>query len=486
MISLTPSVWTMGGFDPCAGAGLLADARTLHTLGVLHFGVTTALTAQNGATVTRVDAVSIDLIEAQIHALKKLGWPAVIKLSLLPNEQVIQCLDHLLTDYPGQIIYDPVMVASAGMRLMSPQALPALLQLLKRVTILTPNLPEAECITHQAILTEADQLACLKKLLDYGVSHVILKGGHKSGSLAQDLYWGPKEHFWLNLPKLSSPPLHGTGCVFSAALAGFIAKNYAITEAFVLAKMAIHQSIRLAYQPFSGMAYACLSHWPADPQDLPWLTQDPDSAFHRLAFAPCQKKIGFYPVVQDLRWVQQLNSWGAKSIQLRIKSKDHRILADEISQAVQSAPAGQQLFINDHWALAMQHQAYGVHLGQEDLFDCDLPKLAQAGLRLGVSTHNYCELARAHALQPSYIALGPIYPTTSKIMAFEAQGLARLRHWRQLVSTSLVAIGGITTDNLSDIAAIPVDGIAVISALTQAPDPFKNYQFFSNLCDTHV
>jgi thiamine-phosphate diphosphorylase len=104
-----------------------------------------------------------------------------------------------------------------------------------------------------------------------------------------------------------------------------------------------------------------------------------------------------------------------------------------------------------------------------------------ANCRLGISTHSIAELARAHALRPSYIALGPIYPTTTKIMPFAPQGLNTLKEWRQWVDCQLVAIGGINLENLSCVLACGVDGVAVISALTQARSPYFAYQqFLSN------
>ena len=87
------------------------------------------------------------------------------------------------------------------------------------------------------------------------------------------------------------------------------------------------------------------------------------------------------------------------------------------------------MFINDYWRQAIDAGAYGVHLGQEDLDIADIGAIAAAGLRLGVSTHSYYEIARAHALSPSYIAIGPVYPTTSKVMRFGAQGLTQLKRW---------------------------------------------------------
>jgi len=130
------------------------------------------------------------------------------------------------------------------------------------------------------------------------------------------------------------------------------------------------------------------------------------------------------------------------------------------------------LFINDFWEEAIAAGAYGVHLGQEDLQTADINAIREAGLRLGVSTHSYFEIATAHSLKPSYIALGPIYATTSKVMPFDPQGLSQLQHWVELLGEqyTLTAIGGIDVRRAKDVLTTGVGSAAMISAITQADD----------------
>lgn len=194
------------------------------------------------------------------------------------------------------------------------------------------------------------------------------------------------------------------------------------------------------------------------------------------AFAPLTGPIGFYPVVPDAAWVRRLLGWGVRTIQLRIKAADHD--AEEIAWEVRTAieagreVPGAQVFINDHWQLALEHGAYGVHLGQEDLDTAPIASLRDAGLRLGLSTHTPAELARAKAVQPSYLAIGPIYPTTLKVMPYEPVGLARLKAWAQDAAPyPVVAIGGISLALMPGVLACGVDGVAVVSAVTLAQGP---------------
>ena len=192
-------------------------------------------------------------------------------------------------------------------------------------------------------------------------------------------------------------------------------------------------------------------------------------------FAPLVASIGFYPVVPTADWVQRLLGWGVRTIQLRIKAADHtpEQIAAEVQAAIEAGRAvpGAQVFINDHWQLALEDGAYGVHLGQEDLDVADIEALRSAGLRLGLSTHTPAELARAHAVQPSYLAIGPIYPTTLKKMPYEPVGLDRLKRWvRDAAPYPVVAIGGISLERLAGVMACGVDGAAVVSAVTLADD----------------
>ena len=189
--------------------------------------------------------------------------------------------------------------------------------------------------------------------------------------------------------------------------------------------------------------------------------------------------LGFYPVVPDADWVKRLLGWGVRSIQLRHKPlvNDSQSLARQVRESVAAGRdvAGAQVFINDHWELALAEGAYGVHLGQEDraaLSDAQRQRLRASGIRLGLSTHTPHEWAIAQAAKPSYIAIGPVYPTTLKVMSYEPVGLEQLRAWTLQVSPCpVVAIGGISLERLPDVVACGVNGVAVVSAITQASDP---------------
>lgn len=150
--------------------------------------------------------------------------------------------------------------------------------------------------------------------------------------------------------------------------------------------------------------------------------------------------------------------------------RDEEVEADVVAAIALGRRYNARLFINDYWRLAIKHQAYGVHLGQEDLQATDLSAIRAAGLRLGVSTHDDMEIDVALAARPSYIALGHVFPTQTKQMPSAPQGLEQLARHVERGGLSTVAIGGISLPRAPAVMATGVGSIAVVSAITQAAD----------------
>ncbi|MFI8319899.1 thiamine phosphate synthase [Kosakonia cowanii] len=189
-------------------------------------------------------------------------------------------------------------------------------------------------------------------------------------------------------------------------------------------------------------------------------------------FPPVPFRLGLYPVVDSMEWIARLLDAGVRTLQLRIKNKrDEEVEADVMAAIALARRYNARLFINDYWRLAIKHQAYGVHLGQEDLATTDLTAIRQAGLRLGLSTHDDMEIDVALAARPSYIALGHVFPTQTKQMPSAPQGLETLtRHVARLGDYPTVAIGGISLKRAPEVLATGVGSIAVVSAITQADE----------------
>jgi thiamine-phosphate pyrophosphorylase len=180
-----------------------------------------------------------------------------------------------------------------------------------------------------------------------------------------------------------------------------------------------------------------------------------------------------YPIVDSAAWVRRLLPAGVRLVQLRVKDRSAEELRAEIRGARDlCARAGAQLIVNDHWQLALDEGCDFVHLGQGDLDTADVPTLKRRGVRLGVSTHDQAELERGLALQPDYVALGPIYPTLLKVMPWAPQGLERIGEWkRRIGATPLVAIGGLTVERLAGVFRAGADVAAVVTDIVRHADP---------------
>lgn len=471
-----PIVWTIAGSDSGGGAGIQADLLSFHDFGVHGCSVVTAVTAQNSFSVGHVAVTSKRGVAAQINALDSDLNADAIKIGLLAGKPVVETVARYLENYPGFVVCDPVTVASSGDRLLSEDALTVMRdQLLPRVSLLTPNRHEAELLIGDKIQSLADVPEAARQICDMGVPSVLITGGHFELSSGQRLdYWtNGDKHVWLAGDHVDTLNTHGTGCTLSSAIAACVAKGYPIYDALVLARAYVTSGLRHACQLGGGPGAVAHMGWPGHLSELPDLRQEPMPRIHS-RFASCEGELGLYPVVDSVDWVRKLRDWGVPSVQIRIKDLQGEALKEALAAAVDLCrDSDTRLFINDYWQHAIELGAYGVHLGQEDLDDADVAAIQAAGLRLGISTHSYAEIARAVGLKPSYIALGPIYDTQSKVMAFSAQGLEQLRRWVELLGDDypLTAIGGIDQQRVPEVLATGVGSCAMISAVTMADDP---------------
>ncbi|OYQ41607.1 hypothetical protein CHU94_04290 [Rhodoferax sp. TH121] len=472
-----PVVWSIAGSDSGAGAGLQADLKALQAFGVHGCTAVAAVTAQNSVAVTRVEPVSADLLDAQLSAMAQDMPPQAIKTGLLgsaDNVRVVsQWIDRLRAQgHAVALVVDPVLGSTTGAAFANDAVRQAYVEeLLPRATLITPNQAEAQRLG----LAES---AAQQALRARGVS-LCITGGDADDAQASDWLCSPQATGWLSLPRVATHHHHGTGCTFASTAAAALASGYCVADAVVLAKMATTHALRHAYAAGQGAGpVQALPDFAQHIDNLPAFTLPGAAApldVHALpSFAHLSNPaLGVYPVVDSAAWVRRVLVAGIRTVQLRIKEPNEPTLATQIAESIAAANATPraQLFINDHWQLALQHGAYGVHLGQEDLEQVDLQALRQAGVRLGLSTHSYWEVARAWALRPSYIACGPIFATQSKDMPWIPQGLDNLRYWASVLPLPVVGIAGIHVGNVADVAATGAASAAVISAITKAANP---------------
>jgi thiamine-phosphate pyrophosphorylase len=181
----------------------------------------------------------------------------------------------------------------------------------------------------------------------------------------------------------------------------------------------------------------------------------------------------FYTVIDSLAWLKRLTALGVGTVQLRAKNlgrDDARALVREALGVTRGTAT--RLVVNDYWQAAIDEGASHLHLGQEDLADADVAAIRKAGLTLGLSTHDDAELDNALRHKPDYVALGPIFFTTLKAMRFAPQGVPKIAEWtRRVGAIPLVAIGGVKLEHADEVFAAGADSIAVVSDVTQHPDP---------------
>lgn len=480
-----PLVLVIAGVDSGGGAGITADCLTIHDHNAFALPLVSAVTSQSLIQVTGCEAISVDLFNKSLD-LAKNDWSSkisAIKVGLVTHKDILDILIKRLkedfTDVP--VVWDPVLTATAG-RLDSADLKKNLDKILPLVNVFTPNLPEAlelASFTKEKLKKEGMQKLA-KFFLDKGAKNVIIKGGHIDDAKDAIDYFANKDlSFTLSHKKVDGDGAHGGGCALSSALAALIANGYAAFDAACLAKAYVYNGIVNPALPYNKHRPPIGHHGMVhDIKLLPIIREDgfPTSD---TPFAPCPHNLGLYPVVDSVEWIETLLAIGVKTIQLRIKDKDDKYLFEKIQRAVFLGKSyGARIFIDDHYELAIKANAYGVHLGMEDLKEADIQKIKDANLRLGVSTHGVFEMCKALELKPSYIALGHIFPTKSKDMPSKPQGLDKLKLQGDMLKDIIptVAIGGIKIDKALDVMNCSVGSIAVITAITEAKEPLSETQ----------
>jgi hydroxymethylpyrimidine kinase/phosphomethylpyrimidine kinase/thiamine-phosphate diphosphorylase len=486
---MTPIIWSIAGTDSGGGAGLAADQRAADACGVHLCTAVAAITAQNTVAVSQVEAIAPELLDAQLTTLASDLPPRVIKTGLLGSaanaEVVARWVDRLRERAPVQLVIDPVLRASTGASLADGALLKAYRDLLlPRASVITPNVQEALALLGDPAAGNTPALA--RALRALGPEAVCITGGDSRGALAHDWLHAPHAQGWLTLPRVDTPHHHGTGCTFATSLAAALARGFVSADAAVLAKMATTHALAHARAIGRGAGpVAACGGFEHQPELLPQLSLDHHAPSHWIT-RPKAPDPGVYAIVDSAERVEAVlrSSPTVSTLQLRIKRPPHQpspswqaALAGSIQRSQRAAQrAGATLYINDHWQAALDAHARALHLGQEDLLalsaqDHERLRRARAdGLRLGLSSHSLWELCRSAAMAPDYIACGPVWPTTTKDMPWEPQGLDNLAWWAHMSPAPVVGIGGILTpEQLRAVAGAGAAGGCVVRGLGERP-----------------
>ena len=228
---------SIAGSDSCGGAGIQADIKTMTLNGVYAMSAITALTAQNTTGVRSIQDSSPEFLEDQIDAVFEDIFPDAVKIGMVSSAELIKVIAERLTFYKAKnIVVDPVMVATSGASLIRTEAVSALeKELIPIAYLVTPNIPEAEMLTGNKIVTRDDMQKSAKQIAEAYGCNVLLKGGHSVND-ASDLLYSDGQAQWLEGKKINNPNTHGTGCTLSSAIASNLAKGYGLADSVKRAK----------------------------------------------------------------------------------------------------------------------------------------------------------------------------------------------------------------------------------------------------------
>lgn len=265
-----PSVMTIAGFDGSGGAGIQADIKTFSALGCYATSVLTALPVQNTMGVRKIYPIPIEAVSDQIEAVLDDIFPQAIKIGMVHTPQLVEAIAATLGRYPKiPVVFDPVMVATSGHRLIEEETITTITEKLFPIAdIITPNMDEASLLAGMEVKTLADMRTAGEKILTYGCKNILLKGGHQESPTVTSLFFdenGSQHSF--ETEKLSTVNTHGSGCTLSSAIAAYLARGEALYDAVTLAQDYVFEAISSGKDVVTGKGNGPLNHF-FNPQKL--------------------------------------------------------------------------------------------------------------------------------------------------------------------------------------------------------------------------
>ena len=252
---------TIAGSDSGAGAGIQADLKTFAAHGVYGTTAITAVTAQNTLGVNGFEALSADLVTAQIEAIVSDIGVHAAKTGMLANAAIVEAVGAAVEalEIP-LLVVDPVMIAKSGDRLMDDEAVAAMRsELLRRAFVVTPNIPEAETLSGISIRSDGDREEAARRILRLGAAAVIIKGGHLQSTTIRDLLYDGHRFSEFTAARVEGRSTHGTGCTFAAAITAHLALGRTLADAVPLAQAYVAGAMRAG--PAIGRGYGPLHHF---------------------------------------------------------------------------------------------------------------------------------------------------------------------------------------------------------------------------------
>lgn len=477
--------------------------------------IVTALTAQSHLGVAAVESVAFSMLEAQWQAAEFDGLPDAVLIGWLPpNAELIRWVKKKVMGLGCPIIWDPVIKATEVLDkkdtdLASKQqkgfdaAIHAIRELIPVVTVMTPSLAEARWL---AMDNTFDALEAGRQLQKQGAHTVMVSGGdsHTNTPWITDIIVSQPHsnqpetcvlpEFALHQQALFQNKIrkhaHGTGSQLAAAIAVHIARGERLYDALLMGALAARESLKNAHFHFGSQLDVQFSGdesyygntlaapLPNDGDEWPLITavdELPIENSETVTEFPRVSALGLYALSDNLEHLDSLIKLKVDTIQWRVKEKNTKYQYNAAIALQCCRDADIPFWLNDDWQLALTLKPDGVHLGQEDMSTADLNALRTAGIAIGISTHTQWEIARARAINPSYIAFGPVFPPLSKRLKYPPLGRSQLRQWHQRYSSwPHTCIGGIVPSNARDVAATGIDSFAIVTCLQPGPEQENN------------
>lgn len=478
---------TIAGSDPSGGAGIQADLKTFSALGVYGATAITAVTVQNTQSVKYVHKLPPQVVYDQIVAVMEDVTVDAVKIGMVNDAETLDAIVRALTAYRSKfLVVDPVMVSTSGCALMQPDALAIMKErLLPMADLVTPNLPEAWTLAGTD--TSVDDAA--QAILRLGVKALLIKGGHAEGNTKTDylyIYKGEGvKRVEFTAETIDTPNTHGTGCTLSSAIAALLACGNGLEDAVRQAKEYLTEALKAGAGVHVGRGHGPVCHFYADRvmrlcgykvvrYDLKTLKPKDLETASRLQFIThFTDKYSYYDSAM------MALEGGCPWIQLRMKDA----CEDEIERVArlilpECRRMGAVFVIDDHVELALRVGADGVHLGKNDMPVDEARRLAGDGFIIGGTANTFEDVQRLAAQGADYIGCGPFrFTMTKKNLApmLGLEGYKRiLSQMKECgIGLPLVAIGGITSDDIPQLMAAGVSGIALSGSVLRAEQPVE-------------
>lgn len=526
---------SIAGSDPSGGAGLQADLKTFSALGVYGATAITAVTVQNTVGVKYVHALPPQVVYDQIVTVMEDIMPDAVKIGMVNDAETLDAIVRALTLHrPRFLVVDPVMVATSGCALMQADALQVMEErLLPMADIVTPNLPEAWTLAG----TDRSVDEAAQAILRLGVKALLIKGGHAEGTTKTDYLYVSNDdgvkRTEFSSATVDTFNTHGTGCTLSSAIAAMLARGHGMEEAVRQAKMYLTEALKAGADVVVGHGHGSVCHFfsqqvnkqtsrqgdllssrqankqtsrqgdlhksqrvnestsqQADKSNLLVCSSARPLSTKKESTRPLStKKVDSFAKLQFITHFTDRYSYldsammalegGCRWIQLRMKDADEAEIERTARQILpECRRRGAVFIIDDHVELVKRVGADGVHLGKNDMPVDEARRILGDEFIIGGTANTFEDIQRLAAQGADYIGCGPFRFTTTKKNLAPMLGIEGYENIVSLMKTHginlpIVAIGGITYDDIPRIMSTGVTGIAISGSVLRADNPVE-------------